>query len=100
MRGWNHFYRAFLALGILLLLGGSSSHVCAQANCLTYGQARKAGWFAGIKLRPAAEVKKAVEKSKGGKVESVRVCPGPIYKLTVFQKNGSVVTVTESAVAQ
>ncbi len=100
MCGWNHFCRAFLVLGILLLLGGNWSHARAQANCLTYGQARQAGWFAGIKLRPAAEVKKAVEKNKGGTVQSVRVCPGPVYKLTVIRKNGSVVTVTESAVAQ
>ncbi len=100
MRGWNHFFWAFIALGILLLLDRSLSHVHAQTNCLTFGEARQAGWFAGIKLRPAAKVKNAVEKSKGGTVESVRVCPGPVYKLTVVRKNGSVVTVTVPAVAQ
>lgn len=100
MRGWTHFCRAFLVLAILALFEGNASVARAQANCLTYAQARQAGWFSGIKLRSAAQVKRAVEKSKGGTVESVRVCPGPVYKLTVVRKNGSVVTVTESAVAR
>ncbi len=92
------FCRAFLALGMVLLLSSIAPSARAQGNCLTFGQARQAGLFAGIKLRSAASVKKSVEDSTGGKVVSFLICsPGPVYKLTVIKKNGNVVTVTESA---
>jgi hypothetical protein len=90
--------RAFLALGMVTLLGSYTVPLRAQGNCMTFGQARQAGLFAGIKLRSAAAVKQAVESRTGGKVVSFVVCsPGPVYQLTVIGKNGNVVTVTEPA---
>ncbi len=101
MRGRITFRRILLALGIALLLGSVPPSARAQDNCMTFDEARKAGWFAGIKRRSAASVKKEVENSKGGKVESFLICrPGPVYKLTVIRKNGSVITVTKPALAQ
>lgn len=100
MRARITFRRAFLALGMALLLGSGAPSLRAQTNCLTFGEARQAGWFAGIKLRSAATVKKEVESSKGGKVKSFLICrPGPVFKLTVIRKNGDVVTVMEPALA-
>jgi hypothetical protein len=67
MRGRKTFRQALLALGIMLLLSSELPSARAQDNCKTFGEARQAGWFAGIKLRSAADVKKAVENRTGGR---------------------------------
>ncbi|MDA7947698.1 MAG: hypothetical protein MPJ78_09500 [Hyphomicrobiaceae bacterium] len=76
----------------------SASDVHGQGGCVSFGQARKAGWVSGLNLRPAGSVKKSVEERTGGKVVSFKVCrSGPTYKLTVMRPDGNVMTVTEPA---
>jgi len=80
------------------LLLGSAPDVHAQNGCMSFGQARKAGWISELRLRPAGSVKKSVEARTGGKVVSFKICrSGPTYKLTVMRPDGNVMTVTEPA---
>ena len=100
MRGRNHFCRAILALGVILLLGGSAPLVHAQGNCMTFGQARQSGLFAQVNLRSAAAVKNSVEARTGGKVVSFLICragSSPVYRLTVVRPNGRVDNITVPA---
>ena len=100
MCGRIHFCGAILALGITLLLISSVLPVHAQAQCVTFGQARKLGLFARFNLRPAAIVKNNVEARTGGKVVSFLVCrsdAGPVYQLTVVRPNGGVKNITVPA---
>lgn len=70
----------------------------AQANCLTFGQARQAGLFAKFNLRPAGQVKRNVEAQTGGKVVAFLICrPGPVYNLKVLKPGGVVEDVTVPA---
>ena len=70
----------------------------AQSGCVSFGQAQRAGWVSGLKLRSAGSVKKSVEARTGGKVVSFKICrSGPTYKLTVMRPDGNVMTVTEPA---
>lgn len=97
MRGQKSVRRVILAMAVLLWFAGAEiAH--AQGGCMSFGEARQAGLFARYKLRPAAQVKNAVEGRTGGKVVSVLICePGPTYKLTVLQPRGNVSTVMEPA---
>ena len=79
-----------------LLVSASDTH--AQSGCVSFAQARKAGWISGLNLRSAGAVKQSVEARTGGKVVSFKICrSGPTYKLTVMRPNGNVMTVTEPA---
>ena len=100
MCGRNNFCGVFLALGITLLFMDSVVPAYAQAQCVTFGQARKLGIFARFNLRPAAVVKNNVEARTGGKVVSFLVCRsgnGPVYQLTVVRPNGAVQNLTVPA---
>lgn len=100
MRARNHFRRAILALGVILLLDRGAPPVYAQGGCMTFGQARQSGLFAQFNLRPAGAVKNAVEARTGGKVVSFLICrtgSGPVYQLTVVRPNGSVGNITVPA---
>lgn len=93
MRFQSILCRALMVLGIVLLFDSMHYPVHAQNGCVTFGQARKLGFFARFNLRPAAQVKNRVEARIGGKVVSFLVCrtgSGPIYQLTVVTPNGSV----------
>ena len=79
-----------------LLVFAPETH--AQSGCVSFAQARKAGWISGLNLRSAGAVKQSVEARTGGKVVSFKICrSGPTYKLTVVSPNGNVMTVTEPA---
>ncbi len=98
MRVPQKLLRVTCAVLLCAALLASASHTHAQSGCVSFGQARKAGWVSGLKLRSAGSVKKSVEARTGGKVVSFKICrSGPTYKLTVMRPNGSVTTVTEPA---
>lgn len=92
------FPRAASAAVLCTLVLGTVPDSHAQNNCVSFGQARRAGWTSGLNLRSAGSVKKSVEARTGGKVVSFKICrDGPTYKLTVIQPDGNVMTVTEPA---
>ena len=92
------FLRAASAAVLCTLLVGELPVAHAQNGCVSFGQARKAGWISGLNLRSAGSVKKSVEARTGGKVVSFKICrAGPTYKLTVMRPDGNVMTVTEPA---
>ena len=92
------YLRAASAAVLCTFLLGAMPGAHAQNGCVSFGQARKAGWTKGLNLRPAGSVKRSVEARTGGKVVSFKVCRnGPTYKLTVMRPDGNVMTVTEPA---
>ena len=71
-----------------------------DGTCLSWSDARNAGWIERFNLKPASDIKTSVEKRHNGRVVNFMLCPeggSVVYKLSVFQPNGNVVFVTEPA---
>lgn len=84
-----------LSLAIVLAVLSVRENAAAQAQCVTFSEARKLGLS---NLRPAGAVKAEVEARTGGKVVSFLICkPGPTYRLTVLAPGGTVSSVSVPA---
>lgn len=93
---------AVLAVAVLALIGAAvaESGARAQDGCLSWSQARNAGWIEKYNLRPANRIKAGVERRHNGRVVKFVLCPrgdSVVYRLSVLRTDGNVVTVTEPA---
>lgn len=91
---------AGMILALALFIAGDPAPADAQSGCMSPSQARSSGMLGNRNLRPLGQIKRAVERSHKGRVVSVAICRrggGIVYRLSVLQPNGNVVTITEPA---
>lgn len=86
----------------MLVFGAASGDGAAQhvGQCLSWSEARNAGWIERFNLKPASSIKAAVETRYKGKVVNFLLCSvggRVVYQLTVYQPDGNVLFVEEPA---